>query len=225
MPTAYRTIADLPAELPVFPLVGAILLPLTTLPLNIFEPRYLRMIDDSLKGERMIGIIQPVGDGGATGSPQGRTSSLREVGCVGRLRSFQELDDGRCLIALGGIARFRPLAEVAPERPYRSFRVDYRDFVADLERGAGESDVDKTRLIAVLKRFLAQRGLKADWSTIERSPTEQLVNGLSVACPFAPEERQALVEAATLPERAALLVTLAEMELASGQSGGGQRVQ
>lgn len=221
----YRTTADLPSTLPVFPLSGCILLPRTNLPLQIFEPRYLAMVDDCLRGDRLIGIIQPVGDGGSTGSPLGRGSSLRNVGCAGRIVSYQELDDGRLAIALGGVARFRPGEEVAVDRAYRTFEVDFADFAHDLDVGRDESDVDRDSLLDVLKRFLSHRGLKGDWAAIQRAGTEQLVNGLSLASPFSSEERQALLEAPGLAERAKLLATLAEMEIASGQTGGGQRIQ
>lgn len=221
----YRTIADLPGTLPVFPLAGCILLPRTTLPLQIFEPRYLQMIDDCLRGDRLIGIIQPVGDGGSTGSPLGRSAGLRNVGCAGRLVNYQELADGRLAIALNGIARFRPGVEAELERPYRTFGVDFSDFEHDLTAGANENSIDRERLLDTLKRFLDHRGLSADWEAVKRAGSEQLVNGLSLASPFSSEERQALLEAPTLAERAKLLATLAEMEIASGQTGGGQRIQ
>lgn len=221
----YTSLGDLPGTLPVFPLVGAILLPRTTLPLNVFEPRYLQMIDDCLRGDRLVGIIQPVGEGGRTGSPESNDASLKAVGCAGRLRSFQELDDGRLLIGLGGIVRFRPRDEVTDDRSYRTFHADYTGFERDLNAGDGAESVDRPRLVDALRRFLAQRGLKADWSSIEKSETEQLVNGLSMASPFSPEERQALLEAPTLAARADMLVTLAEMEIASGETGGGRPVQ
>ncbi|MFM9942187.1 MAG: LON peptidase substrate-binding domain-containing protein [Hyphomicrobiaceae bacterium] len=222
----YRTTADLPAMLPVFPLAGCILLPRTMLPLQVFEPRYLAMVDDCLRGDRLIGIIQPVGDGGTTGSPPGRGTALRNVGCAGRIRSYQELDDGRLAIGLGGIARFRPQGEATPDQqPYRTFAVNFADFAFDLEAGDGEASIDREGLLDVLKRFLAHRGLKGDWDAIQRSGSEQLVNGLSLASPFNSEERQALLEAPRLNDRAKLLAALAEMEIASGETGGNQRMQ
>ena len=225
MTSPYATAADLPSTLPVFPLAGAILLPRSTLPLNIFEPRYLRMIDDCLRGDRLIGIIQPASDGGSTGSPQARDATLREVGCAGRIISFQEMDDGRMQIALRGVARFRPRLELGSDKPYRTYRIGFEGFEGDLERGLGEGDVDRAHLLEQLKSFLAHRGLQADWTAVERAGTEQLVNWLSIASPFSPEERQGLLEAPTLAARADMLITLAEMELASGDSGGGRRIQ
>lgn len=221
----YRTPADLPASLPVFPLTGAILLPRAILPLHIFEPRYLEMFDDALRGDRLIGIVQPAGDGGMTGSPQGRSIGLRDVGCAGRIKSYQELDDGRLMVALGGVSRFRPRSEILLDRRYRTFDVTFDDFADDLNAGLGEDAVDRDGLLEVVKRFLTHRGLQGDLDAMRRSGTEQLVNGLCLASPFTSEERQALIEAKTLADRAKLLVTLAEMEIASGQTGGGQRMQ
>lgn len=214
----YATLSDLPDTLPVFPLVGALLLPRATLPLQIFEPRYLAMIDDCLRGHRLIGIIQPVGEGGRTGSPEPR-SKLKAVGCAGRLKQYQELDDGRLMIGLSGVARFRPLDEVTLDKSYRSFRVDYRDFAHDLTPSHGGEDVDRPRLIETLKRYLPTRGMQADWGKIEKTETEDLVNSLAMGSPFGAEERQALIEASSLKERAEHLVTLAEMEIAGGTSG------
>jgi Lon protease-like protein len=222
----YSRIDQLPLELPVFPLAGTILLPRATLPLNIFEPRYLDMIDDAIRGERMIGIIQPVGEGGPTGSPQSRTVGLRNVGCCGRITTFQEADDGRMLIALTGVSRFRPGQELATEKPYRIVRADYHSFALDLDAGHGEAEVDRDRLLDALRRYLSQRGLQADWQSIAKSSSEHLVNWLAVASPFAPEEKQALVEAGTLKERAEILIALAEMDLACGGDGSsGTRLQ
>ena len=221
MLTTYRTIADLPASIPVFPLTGAIMLPRADLPLNIFEPRYLRMFDDAMRGHRIIGMIQPKGDGGATGSPQSASAELAGVGCAGRVTSYQELADGRLLIALTGVSRFRPHEELATTTPYRIVSPDYAPFADDLVAGAGESDVDREALIATLKRFLATRQATADWKRIEATGSEQLVNWLSLASPFGASEKQALLEARTLKERARLLIALAEMEIAAGSGGAG----
>jgi Lon protease-like protein len=221
----YRTISDLPQRIPVFPLRGCILLPRTSLPLNIFEPRYLAMLDDVIRGDRLIGIIQPVGDGGDTGSPQDRTAPLHSVGCAGRLVAFQELDDGRLVISLTGIARFELNGEAEVAKPYRMFGVDYRRFAADLDRKGEEDTVDRTRLLDALRRYLGARNLEADWDAIARSSTEQLINCLSVASPFGCEEKQALLEAKDLKTRAETLVTLAEMEIAAGDGRSGTTLQ
>jgi Lon protease-like protein len=221
----HNSVGDLPLEIPIFPLAGTILLPRAVLPLNIFEPRYLEMIDDAIRGDRVIGIIQPAGDGGPTGSPQSSTVGFRAVGCCGRITTFQEEDDGRFLIALTGIVRFRPGAEVMTEKPYRRVRPEYLSFALDLTAGHGEDDVDREHLLQVLRRYLEQRGLQADWQDIAKSSTEHLVNWLAVASPFASEEKQALLEAPMLKDRAEILIALAEMDLAGGGDGSGTRLQ
>ncbi len=219
MPSRPEKLEDLPHVIPVFPLTGAILLPRAILPLHIFEPRYLAMVDAALGGARMIGMIQPDGEGGPTGSPMARASTLCRVGCLGRISSFQEIDDGRYVIALSGVARFAPVRELRDELPFRNFEVDYAQWAHDLEPGAGEDDIDRDHLIDVLTRFLSGRRLAADWGSIAKSGNEMLVNALSVASPFVPAEKQALLEAGTLAQRAATLITLAEMALASGDDG------
>jgi len=216
MPRRYQTLSDLPGELAVFPLAGAILLPRASLPLNIFEPRYLQLFDDVMRTARLVGIIQPVGGGGPTGSPQERSAPLREIGCVGRVTTYQEHEDGRLTVLLSGVARFRATDEREVPHPYRVLGVDFTMFAGDLEVGRGEADVDRERLLDTLRRYLALRNLKADWTAIARTGSEQLVNWLSVASPFGPGEKQALLEAETLKERAEALITLAEMELATG---------
>jgi Lon protease-like protein len=214
----YQAVTDLPGQISIFPLAGAILLPRASLPLNIFEQRYLQLFDDIMSGSRLVGIIQPVGEGGPTGSPQERSAELREIGCAGRVTTYQEQDDGRLTIVLTGVARFRFLREVSTAYPYRSVDADFSAFAGDLEPGNGEGDVDRERLLDTLKRYLNQRNLKADWNSIARTGSEALINWLSVASPFGPGEKQALLEAPTLKERAEALMTLAEMELASGGS-------
>jgi Lon protease-like protein len=216
----YRTTAELPTDLAVFPLLGCILLPRASLPLNIFEPRYLRMIDDVIGGDRLLGIIQPVDQGTGGESPSGKQVSLRTVGCVGRVTAFEEHNDGRMTIVLTGVARFDTLAEVEGEQPYRRMRVAYDRFTSDLEPGAGEDSIDRDKLIEVLKGYLEARRLQADWGAIERSGSERLINGLSVMSPYGPEEKQALLEATTLQHRADALMTLARMDMAGGSRGG-----
>jgi len=226
MPHRYETVSDLPTELSLFPLAGAILLPRASLPLNIFEPRFLELFDDVMRSTRLVGIIQPVGEGGPTGSPQERSAPLAEVGCAGRVTTYQEHDDGRLTIVLSGVGRFRMKDERKVAHPYRVAGVDFAPYSGDLEVGLGEPDVDRERLLATLRRYLALRNLKADWTAISRTGSEQLVNWLSVASPFGSSEKQALLEATTLAERAEALITLAEMELAmSGGSDPGGRVQ
>jgi uncharacterized protein len=218
----YRTVGDLPASVPIFPLRGVLLLPRATLPLNIFEPRYLKMFDDVISGHRLVGIIQTERSSGEAESPEGKVSQLCKVGCVGRVTAFQEVDDGRMIVSLTGVARFDVLREVDTAEPYRVCQPGYDRFANDLVAGSGEDDVDRDGLLKTLKAFLEARDLKADWAAIARSPNEMLVNALAVMSPYGPEEKQALLECIDLKARADILVALAEMELAAGpRSGGG----
>jgi Lon protease-like protein len=220
----YRSPSDLPARIPVFPLRGAIVLPRTTLPLNVFEPRYLAMVDDALRGDRLIGIIQPTGDGGVTGSPAERTAPLRAIGTATRLIAHQEQPDGRILITLCGVCRFDVAGEARTDTPYRTLEISCGRFGADL-RVTDARDVEREPLLAVLRRFLNARNLDADWAAIEKSDNEELVNGLAIAGPFASAEKQALLETMTLAERARMLIALAEMDLAGGAAKPGPRLQ
>ena len=217
----YPSIDGLPAKLPVFPLGGAILLPRVNLPLNIFEPRYLQMFDEALSGSRLVGIIQPAREASERESPIGKTIPLRTIGCAGRITAYQELDDGRLIVALSGILRFAVTDERPSERLYRICSVDFTAYKNDLVSGSGADDVDRDKLLETLKRFLEFRNLKADWNAIGRSPSEQLVNSLSIMSPYGPEEKQALLEASDLKTRSELLIALAEMEIAAAGSGGG----
>ena len=216
----YRRPADLPPRLAVFPLRGAILLPRATLPLNVFEPRYLAMVDDAMAGSRVIGIVQPQGRDDGDESPVGVTAGLRRVGCAGRVTSYQELDDGRLIITLTGIARFEIVDEAVTAKPYRTVSASYDRFAQDFSAGLGEDLVDRTNLLRVLKSYLESNRLRADWNTVTRASSEFLINVLAVMCPYGPEEKQALLEAADLKTRADVLVALAEMELASGGESG-----
>lgn len=218
----YRRPADLPQRIPLFPLRGAILLPRATLPLNVFEPRYLAMLDDVMSGARIIGVIQPAGDGEMDAeSPLGKSSPLRSVGCAGRVTSYQELDDGRLVITITGIARYQVLSEAVTAKPFRTASVSYDRFASDFNSGLGEDFVDRGNLLRVLKNYLDQNRLKADWTAIQRASSEVLINALCVMSPYGPEEKQALLEAADLKSRAEVLVALAEMELAAGGGTGG----
>jgi Lon protease-like protein len=220
----YQSPADVPQRIPVFPLRGAILLPRATLPLNIFEPRYLQMIEDVMSTSRVLGMIQP--DGGDSGeSPAGRMVPLRRIGCAGRITSYQELEDGRLLITLTGIARFTLVDEVALEKPYRVCTVGFEKFMSDFLPETGEDAVDRQALLKALKNYLEARHLKADWSAVAKSSNESLINSLAIASPFGPEEKQALLEAADLKTRAEVLVALAEMELAARAGGSGSTLQ
>jgi uncharacterized protein len=221
----YREPSDLPKHIPVFPLSGAILLPRSELPLNVFEPRYLEMINDSLSGERLIGIIQPDVATELRESPEGKTIPLKPVGCVGRITTFQELPDGRLRIVLTGIARFALGDEKRFAGPYRIVAADYDAFAADFAEDDSAEQVDREQLLRVLKAYLTARQLEADWAMIARAPLEPLINGLSTMSPFGPAEKQALLEAKTIKDRADVLITLAEMAVASSHRPGGGTLQ
>ncbi len=225
MPDSYLKVSDLPDTLKVFPLRGVILLPRSTLPLNVFEPRYLALVNDVLAGDRLIGIVQPDLDDDASESPQGKEVGLNTTGGAGRLTAFQETDDGRYLITLSGVCRFAITAEEHTDAPYRMCSVDWTPYAGDLEQGQGEDAVDRKRLVAVLKRYLKANKLSADWEGINKSSNELLVNTLSMISPYGAAEKQALLEAGDLKSRAEVLVALAEMELASGEGGSGSTLQ
>jgi Lon protease-like protein len=213
----YYNPGDLPAVIPVFPLAGALLLPRGQMPLNIFEPRYLTMIDDALSsGQRLIGMIQP--DPVHPGTEE--KPALYKIGCVGRLTQLAESGDGRYLIQLTGIARFRIEDELAVTTPYRQCRVTFVPFKDDFNARLGEDDVDRESLLKALKDFLKANDLKADWQGIENAPNEALVNALAMMSPYGPAEKQALLEAPDLKTRAELLVAVTEIELAKKATGG-----
>ena len=199
----------LPEFLPIFPLAGVLLLPRARLPLNIFEPRYLAMTRDALGGERLIGMIQPRDPPGEH-SIGGMNPPVYPIGCAGRITRFAETDDGRFLITLTGVLRFRIVEELPLLSGYRRVIPDWRPFAPDREI-PDAPQFDRARLIRGLKSFFGQRQLSADWSAIEKAPAEQLIASIAMACPFAPSEKQALLEAADLEQRAALLTGLVEM--------------
>ena len=208
---------DLADVIPVFPLPGALLLPRGQMPLNIFEPRYLAMIDDALRsGRRLIGMIQP--DAAHPGPPE--KPHLFKVGCVGRITQLAETGDGRYLIQLTGIARFRIDAELSVATPYRQCRVSYARFADDFIARKGEDEVDRENLLRALTDFLKANNLKADWEGIENAPNEALVNALAMMSPYGTAEKQALLEAPDLKTRAEVLIAVTEIELAKKTSGG-----
>lgn len=207
----YRRTADLPQVIPVFPLDGALLLPGGDLPLQIFEPRYLNMVDDVMGGDRIIGMIQSR-PGGDRARPR-----LAAVGCVGRITSFAETSDGRYLITLSGVCRFAPGEELAMRLPYRQVRADYQAFEDDLstEERPAASDAARERFARALKRYLNRRDLDIDWETANAAPLEALVNSLAMGLPFEPQEKQALLQAADLAGRFDVLTTLLEIDSAA----------
>jgi Lon protease-like protein len=201
----YDSIERLPSIIPVFPLPCALLLPRAELPLNIFEPRYLEMVDHALRTDRTIGMVQPAAGG----------DDLFPVGCAGRITSFAETGDGRYVITLTGIARFRLDEPAEAGRPFRSFRVDFSPWHGDLlHRDDDDAGVDREALFAALKGYATRHDLSVDWDSVRKAPSEALVNALSMMSPFGVGDKQALLEAATVSERAHVLVAITEFELA-----------
>ncbi len=220
MPRAYRKPSDLPAAIPVFPLGGALLFPRATLPLNVFEPRYLALVDAALASHRLIGMIQPAAMFGPNAPLEDDRPALSQVGCAGRITAYQETDDGRYLIVLSGIGRFRIGEELPATAPYRVVRADWKPFAHDLSAGTNTlDDAARARLQEALRAYLRRGEFKADWAAVESSPLEALINSLSAGCPFANSEKQALLEAYTLEDRCAALISLLQMER-PGQGGG-----
>jgi hypothetical protein len=218
---------DLPSVIPIFPLSGVLLLPGGRLPLNIFEPRYLAMTRDAIAGDRIVGMVQPMEDPG-----EGRESPpvhkgnapIYGIGCAGRISAFSETEDGRVLVTLSGLARFRVLEELDPKEGYRRARVDWSDWEADLRPENTDSGyIDRQRLLQALRGYFANTGLSGDWEAIEETPDERLVTSLAMICPFEPSEKQALLEAPDLVERARTMTAIMEMTtLSLGDSGTGE---
>ncbi len=207
---------DLPDTLPLFPLAGALLLPRSRLPLNIFEPRYLALMDDALKTDhRLVGMVQPLGN-----VPAEATGKLQRIGCAGRLTRLIETDDNRYLITLTGISRFRVTSEIAGFQPYITGSVNWTSFERDLGTLEPDADFDKPKFMSVLERYFQTSKLTPDWESLKLADEELLINSLSMLCPFAPEEKQALLEAPNLQNRRETLVTLMEFALRSlGKEG------
>lgn len=214
---------QLPQTLPIFPLPGVLLLPRGRLPLNIFEPRYLAMTRDALAGDRLIGMVQPKPgpDGHRAGDVGG--AEIYPVGCAGRLTAFAETDDGRYLITLTGFCRFQAKEELPLiQEGYRRVRVDWTGYAADRETAA-PSGLRRTDFESTLAHYFRLYGIQADWTTIKEAPDERLITSLAMICPFAPTEKQALLEAPTLADRARVIQTLIEMAVAERGSGDSAR--
>ena len=210
MPRHYHSFTDLPKSLPLFPLTGAVLLPRGALPLNIFEPRYLEMVEYALQGDRLIGMIQPTEHEDAVARPR-----LSQVGCAGKLVSFRETEDNRYLVTLAGICRFRLTGEMQTTTPWRAGYCDFAPFGGDLAQ-SGDEAFPRERLLAALKNYLSSRDLQADWKSVMTAPGEALVNALAMMCPFDPAEKQALLEAQSFQDRAQTLMALLEMSSEPG---------
>jgi uncharacterized protein len=223
MNATYKAPDALPNVIAVFPLPGALLLPRGQMPLNIFEQRYLAMTDDALRSQhRMIGMIQP---DPAHPGPDANKPHLFSVGSIGRITQFAESGDGRYLIQLTGIARFRIEEELAVTTPYRQCRVTYQPFVDDFVARKGEDEVDRKALLRALTAFLKANNLKADWEGIENAPNEALVNALAMMSPYDVAEKQAMLEAPDLKTRAEILVAVTEIELAKSKTPGDTPLQ
>lgn len=201
----------LPGIIPVFPLPGALLLPRARLPLHLFEPRYLQMLDHVLGTEdRLIGMIQPENDE--------EDAPLRKVGCAGRVTGFQETDDGRAMVTLTGVSRFHVVEELSGTQPWRRVSADWSGYERDLGRPEEDPDFDRPAFLALLGRFMRTRDLSTDWDNIGEAADETLIDALSMLLPFSPEDRQALLEAPTLAVRHEMLAALMEFALHGGDS-------
>lgn len=212
---------DLPKVLPLFPLPGVLLLPRARLPLNIFEPRYLQMFDDALKSEgRLIGMIQPR-LGVEEEGPEGPPPPLHSIGCAGRITAFSETEDGRYLVTLTGVSRFRLLAELPGFSPYRRAEVDFAAFAADLGAAEAGESFDRRGFIALLRRYFKAMQLSTDWESLKEAPPELLINALAMLCPFEAADKQALLEAPGLADRHEALRVLMEFAL-MGKEGEGR---
>lgn len=206
--------ADLPDTIPVFPLPGALLLPRGRLPLNIFEPRYLSMLDDVLKTDhRLIGMLQPYED-------DSRPPRLHSIGCAGRVTSLSETEDGRYLVVLSGVVRFRVREEQEGFKPYRQVDANWSDFHADLNGPEDLDDFEKHEFMDLLRRYFEQAGLSSDWDSMREAEPEMLINSLSMMCPFSVEEKQALLETPQLSDRLETLRALMQFAIAEGGETG-----
>jgi uncharacterized protein len=211
----YRKGEDLPDQVPMFPLKGALMLPGGQLPLNIFEPRYLAMFDDALASNRLIGLVQPALDlrqHEARGAHSGAANDVCSIGCIGRITSYSETGDGRYILSLTGICRARLLEECSTKKPYRMFRI--APFLSDLAPDETADGVDRTALLASFKAYLDANQLEADWTSVERASNATLVNSMSMMSPYGPAEKQALLEAPDLKTRADTLIAITEITLA-----------
>ena len=195
----FKNIQDLPKKISIFPLSGAVLFPQTQLPLNLFEPRYVQMLNDSLATpHKLIGMIQSAND---------KNKSLKKVGCVGRITSYNETDDQRYLITLNGVIRFEVDEEFETTTPYRQVIANFDNYINDLDP-EDTSDINREKLLSLIKKYLKHRNLLADWDIIQQTPTEQLINYSGVLVPFTPEEKQLLLEAKQISERCRALEAL-----------------
>ncbi len=219
-PVTYKSVLDLPGQLPLFPLSGALLLPHARLPLNVFEPRYLAMVDDVLAGDRLIALIQPRTSEGDSALPK-----LFGIGCAGRLTQFDEIPDGRYHIGLTGVCRFSFVGDAKAETPYPQAHVSWEGFESDLVEHVEEVAIDREGLIKSLDKYFSKLGQRADWQSLEGAPPEVLVNSLASICDFGVEEKQALLEAPSLRDRTEILTGLVKMAIAEDADPKGRTLQ
>ena len=217
MPKRPASLADLPRSVPVFPLTGALLLPFSHRPLNIFEPRYVDLVDAALRGDRLIGLIQP--EDTSVESPMDRTP-LQSVGCLGRLTHFEENSEGRYFIILEGVVRFRLASELNVMTPYRQCTIDASAFADDFTRDFGEEAVDRERFVQMMRDYADFADIELNWEEIERTGTADLVNFCCMVSPYGAAEKQVLLEAPTLEQRAETLIAMTEYEMARGGGDG-----
>jgi len=220
MAAFHPRVEDLPDEFPVFPLPGALLLPRGKLPLRIFEPRYKAMTEDALGLGRMFGMIQP----DPTVHESERGPGLYRIGCLGRVSSFSETDEGHYLITLTGVARFTVARELAMRLGYRRVAGDFSSYHGDLDLAAQPIGVDRDALLTALRGYFTLRGFDANWDVIKRLDDDMLVITLGMVCPFEPAEKQALLEAPTQSERGAALLVLLQMGALAPDTSGGHSV-
>lgn len=207
---------QLPRAIPIMPLSGALLLPFSHRPLNIFEPRYIELVDAALRGDRLIGLVQP--EDTSEESPRGR-APLQRVGCIGRLTHFEETGDGRYFIILEGVARFRIVAELEVQTPYRQCSIAAAEFAADFVRDHGEDAVDRVRFVKMMRDYAEFASIELNWEEIESTGTADLVNFCCMVSPYGAAEKQVLLEAPTLEARAETLIAMTEYEIARGSGG------
>jgi Lon protease-like protein len=215
MRTHPTSLSGLPASVPVFPLSGALLLPFAQRPLNVFEPRYVEMVDAALGGNRLIGIIQP--QDSSEESPRGR-APLQKIGCLGRLTHWEENGDGRYFIILEGVCRFELVSEMTVMTPYRQCVIDASRFASDFERGFGEEAVDRQRFLKMMRDYAEFGNFELNWQEIEKTGTADLVNFCCMVSPYGAAEKQLLLEAETLETRAEALIAMAEYEMTVGSN-------
>ncbi|MGH6922182.1 MAG: LON peptidase substrate-binding domain-containing protein [Propylenella sp.] len=210
----YESAGDLPTRIPVFPLAGALLLPSGQMPLNIFEPRYIAMMDAAMAGDRLIGMIQPA----LNAAKDARKPPLCAVGCIGRIMQFAETGDGRYLITLSGVSRFRVVEEIIADTAYRQCVISLEGFSDLSEPRNGEDEVDRSALLRTFRDYLAANNLDADWESVNKASNAGLVTALSMMSPWGPPEKQALLECADHAERAKTLIAITEMALAEANA-------